>query len=106
MGKRWTDKEDETLLLILSTSPKASYKEVARSMNRTPCSIRARYIKLRKQRGDLPPRGGVYTPEERVKVAALAKKHTLNEIAEIMNRSIHAIRCYCFRNNITLKVRR
>lgn len=106
MGKRWTDKEDETLLLILSTSPKASYKEVARSMNRTPCSIRARYIKLRKQRGDLPPRGGVYTSEERVKVAALAKKHTLNEIAEIMNRSIHAIRCYCFRNNITLKVRR
>lgn len=106
MGKRWTDKEDETLLLILSTSPKASYKEVARSMNRTPCSIRVRYIKLRKQRGDLPPRGGVYTPEERVKVTALAKKHTLNEIAEIMNRSIHAIRCYCFRNNISLKVRR
>lgn len=106
MGKRWTDKEDETLLLILSTSPKASYKEVARCMNRTPCSIRARYIKLRKRRGDLPPRGGVYTPEERVRVATLAKKHTLKEIAEIMNRSVHAIRCYCFRNKISLKVRR
>ncbi|EDF0069196.1 hypothetical protein BZX65_24810, partial [Salmonella enterica subsp. enterica serovar Enteritidis] len=54
MGKCWTDKEDEALLLILSTSPKASYKEVARCMNRTPCSIRARYLKLRKRRGDLP----------------------------------------------------
>lgn len=106
MGKCWTDKEDEALLLILSTSPKASYKEIARCMNRTPCSIRARYLKLRKRRGDLPPRGGAYTPEERTRIAMLAKKHSLNEIAEIMNRSIHAIRCYCFRNKISLKVRR
>lgn len=106
MGKRWTDKEDETLLHILRVAPKTSYKEVARYMDRTPCSIRARYIKLRKRRGDLPPRGGVYTPEERIRVAMLAKKHTLKEIAEIMNHSIHSIRCYCFRNKISLKVKR
>lgn len=100
MGKRWTDKEDETLLLILKTQPLLSYKEIAEQIGRTTHSVHARIMRLRKRGQKIPLRGTILNTMDKYRIRLLADKHTLTEIAEIVDVSVHAVRNYCHRNGI------
>lgn len=102
MGRRWTPAEDATLLRILKTLPDASYAEVAQSMNRSPKSVWARSLRLRRKERSLPTRMPSYTQEEKRRLIQLAETHTLAEIAEELGRSVHSVRCYCHRNGIMI----
>lgn len=107
MGKRWTDKEDETLLYILKTQPALSYVEIAERMNRTAHSVHARIMRLRKRGRKIALRGSVLNELDKHRIRLLADAHTLTEIAEIVDVSVHAVRNYCHRNNIMVnKLRR
>lgn len=107
MGKRWTDKEDETLLLILKTQPLLSYVEIAKQIDRTPHSVHARIMRLRKRGQKIALRGSVLNELDKHRIRLLADVHTLTEIAEIVGVSVHAVRNYCHRNNIMVnKLRR
>lgn len=100
MGKRWTDKEDTILLFILRSRPDATYAEIAEVLHRTELSVRARCIRIRNQGVYIPQNNSNWTATDHRRVKELAEKHTIEQIAEMMGRSVSAVRCYCHRKGI------
>ncbi|UMZ75256.1 hypothetical protein [Natranaerofaba carboxydovora] len=98
----WTKKEEELLMKYYST---VSEEELATLLNRSIASIRNKASRLNIRKNENKPKAKPWSQNEIKKLKEIYPTTSQEELTEIFNRSINAIRNKAFQLNIKRKKR-